>query len=270
MVVILRQMLPNVTARQMDLLPIPAFNDNYIWRLRAPSGRALIVDPGQAAPVLAAWGNDPPPYAILLTHHHDDHIGGVAKLLEHWPDTPVYAPQDTRLPSGFRHVYGEQMLSIGLWQFRVMTVPGHTRSHIAYAGEGLLFCGDTLFSLGCGRMFEGTAEQMYTSLQRLAALPDATQVCCAHEYTLSNAAFALTIEPGNTALQQRMAQARAQRAAGQPTLPTTLGDERACNPFLRCDVQPVREAVQRRAGQTFTHSSEIFAALRAWKDEFRG
>lgn len=270
MVVILRQSPLHVTAGQMTLQAIPAFDDNYIWCLRDAEGRALIVDPGQAAPALNVLSDGPAPHAILITHHHGDHVGGVAELQARWPDVPVYAPQDTRLSGAFHQVFDGQMLDIGPWRFKALAVPGHTRSHIAYAGEGLLFCGDTLFSLGCGRMFEGTAAQMYASLQRLAALPDSTRVCCAHEYTLSNAAFALAVEPNNPALHARLREAKAQRASGLPTLPALLADERACNPFLRCEVQPVREAAQRHSGQSLDCASAVFAALRAWKDGFRG
>lgn len=254
----------------MDLIPIPAFSDNYIWQLRDATGRSLFVDPGQAEPVFNANGQQPAPYAILLTHHHNDHIGAVNQLLARWPGTPVYAPHDTRIQGNFYRVFANQSLSIGPWKFRVLSVPGHTRSHVAYFGEELLFCGDTLFSLGCGRLFEGTPEQMHRSLQALAALPPNTRICCAHEYTLGNAAFASTVEPGNHALQQRTLQARAQRAAGQPTLPALLSDELACNPFLRCEVLPVQQAAQQHSGQALPTPTAVFAALRAWKDEFRG
>ncbi|MFN3702509.1 hydroxyacylglutathione hydrolase [Thermomonas sp.] len=252
----------------MDLRAVPAFDDNYIWLLRDAEGRALVVDPGEAAPVLAALG-DVPPLAILLTHHHGDHVGGVADLLARWPATPVLAPHDDRIPQASQRVAGGDRVSVGDWHFDVLAVPGHTRSHVAYHGEGLLFCGDTLFSLGCGRMFEGTPPQMHASLARLAALPGNTRVCCAHEYTLGNAAFALAVEPGNTALQARAETVRALRAKGQPTLPTTLAEECACNPFLRCNVPAVRAAAEGHAGQPLDDAAAVFGALRAWKDGFR-
>lgn len=252
----------------MPLQCLPAFDDNYIWLLRDAGGRALVVDPGDAAPVRAALG-DTPPLAILLTHHHGDHIGGVAALLARWPDTPVFAPHDDRIPQATQRVADGDRITVGDWRFEVLAVPGHTRSHVAYHGEGLLFCGDTLFSLGCGRMFEGTPAQMQASLARLAALPGDTRVCCAHEYTLGNAAFALVVEPGNPALQERVAAVRALRAAGRPTLPTTLAEERACNPFLRCDAPAVRAAAEAHAGHPLADAAAVFGALRAWKDGFR-
>ncbi len=265
----LRETSRAVTAGQMDLLPIPALQDNYIWLLRDAGGRALVVDPGDAGPVLAALDDGPPPHAILLTHHHHDHIGGVPALLARWPGTPVIAPRDERIARASVRVDDGERIKIGAWRFDVIAVPGHTRSHLAYHGEGLLFCGDTLFSLGCGRMFEGTPAQMHASLQRLAALPDATWVCCAHEYTQANAAFAHAVDPDNPSLQARVREVLALHQAQVPTLPTRLVDERACNPFLRCFAPSVRAAAQHQTRQPLLDDSMVFGALRAWKDGFR-
>ena len=254
----------------MRLQPVPALDDNYIWLLRDDAGRAVIVDPGDAVPVLAALDDAPPPHAILVTHHHPDHVGGIPDLLDQWPGLPVFAPADPRIPIATRRVREGDVLALGPWAFRVLELPGHTRSHVGYVADGVVFCGDTLFSLGCGRLFEGTPAQMLASLDRLAALPGETRVCCTHEYTLANAVFALAVDPGNPDLQSRVAQARAQRATGAPTLPTTLASERACNPFLRSRDPALRDALARHAGQTVADDVEAFAVLRRWKDGFRG
>lgn len=258
----------------MLLQALPAFTDNLIWLLRpAPGAPALVVDPGQAAPVLREGDAGLEPAAILLTHHHHDHIAGVAALRERWPGLPVIAPVDERIADVDRRVVDGESLDVGGVELRVFEVPGHTRSHIAFVADvdpaPALFCGDTLFSLGCGRMFEGTAAQMHLSLQRLAALPAATRVCCGHEYTLANARFALAVDPDNTDLHAHRARAQAAIDAGGCSLPSTIEQERAANPFLRVDTPAVRAAVASRLGRDPVDAVESFATLRSWKDDFR-
>jgi hydroxyacylglutathione hydrolase len=260
------------------LLPLPAFDDNYIWSLDDGACGRIVVDPGDAAPVIAAVEAGQPLRAVLITHHHHDHIGGVAALRARWPALPVYAPHDPRIADATRRVGDGDLLQLGAWTLEVLAVPAHTRSHIAYLARRtatghdaapLLFCGDTLFHLGCGRLFEGTPAQLQMALARFAALPDATAVCCTHEYTLSNARFALAVDPDNHDLQRAVAEARALRDAGQPSLPTRIDVQRAANPFLRCATPAIRAAVEAQAGRTLDTPLEVLAELRRWKDVFR-
>jgi len=250
---------------------VPAFEDNYIWLIRNTEGpQVAIVDPGDASPVLAAIEKEKlQPVAILITHHHWDHTGGIADLLASHP-MPVYGPAQETIPHITHPLNGGDTVSIAALgaDFNVLDVPGHTAGHIAYHGHGALFCGDTLFSAGCGRLFEGTPAQMLASLDALSALPADTRVYCAHEYTLSNLKFARAVEPDNPAIADYIGRAERIRRDDEPTLPSTLELERQINPFLRCDEPAVQAAARRRAGAPLGSRDEVFATVRRWKDEF--
>lgn len=249
---------------------IPAFTDNYLWLLH-DGARAVVVDPGDAQPVLRALEAQALQLeAVLITHWHPDHTGGIAALTAHYP-VPVYGPraEQARIPQITQALDDGARIEVLSRTFEVTAVPGHTLGHIAYRSGELLFCGDTLFSAGCGRLFEGTPAQMYTSLQNIAALPPQTRVYCTHEYTLSNLAFAQAVEPHNAALAARYDEVRALRANHQPSLPITLARELEYNPFLRCSEPPVIAAAQARAREPLLEPAQVFAVLRKWKDEFK-
>lgn len=256
----------------LTISPISAFSDNYIWHLEK-DGEHWVVDPGDAKPVVEALGNTPL-NGILITHHHWDHTGGIAALRERY-DCPVYGPATI---DGVTDpiATGDQLTLFG-YPLKVVDVPGHTLDHLALILEEdapdnntvtHLFCGDTLFAAGCGRLFEGTPTQMYNSLAKLSALPPDTRVYCAHEYTLANLKFAEAVEPGNAAVRSRITEARAIRADQRATLPSTIGEELATNPFLRCHIPAVARRAAEHCGMENTDEVEVFASLRRWKDDF--
>ncbi|WP_059002953.1 hydroxyacylglutathione hydrolase [Pseudomonas syringae] len=253
---------------------LPAFNDNYIWLLQdLSSQQCVVVDPGDAAPVMEWLAQNPHCRLtdILITHHHNDHVGGVVELKQA-TKARVLGPATESIPARDVALADHDRLTVLGLEFVVHAVPGHTLGHIAFYHEDatapLLFSGDTLFAAGCGRLFEGTPEQMHTSLERLAALPDSTLIYCAHEYTLSNLRFAQAVEPDNQDIAERLAQVTLLRSENRISLPSSLALEKRTNPFLRTGETSVKEKADERSGGQNTSQSAVFASLRAWKDKF--
>ena len=258
-------------------IAIPAFSDNYIWLISGSSTvtdrasaaiprKVLIVDPGDSQPVSRfLTENALEPVAILVTHHHYDHIDGIEALCRH-TRLPVYGPQNSRIPALTHPLADNDQFSIDGLRFRIIATPGHTLDHITYYTPGMLFCGDTLFAAGCGRLFEGSPLQMYESLSRLNELPADTRIYCTHEYTLKNLEFAVAVEPDNPDIVSRLAEVRRLREQNRITLPTTLAEERRTNPFLRCHEAAVMAAAGRFAGKTVADAAETFRIIRFWKD----
>lgn len=252
----------------MDIMPIAARQDNYIWAIINEAHQVWMVDPGEAGPVLSFIEQKQLTLrGILVTHHHGDHTGGISALRQAY-EIPVYGPCQSpctqitqQLEDGASLVLDEHLPA-----WTVMSTPGHTLDHVAYYAPGIVFCGDLLFAAGCGRVFEGSMVQMYQSIQRLAHLPQTTKLYCAHEYTLDNLRFAELVEPSNIKIKQRLTQVRTLRAAGRPTLPTLLKDELDTNPFLRCTQPMVKQRVEQEVGCALNHEVDVFTQLRLWKN----
>ncbi len=253
----------------IEVIPLRAFSDNYIWTLR-DSSHAAVVDPGDAQPVLDYLRAERLELvAIINTHHHADHVGGNAELLKHYR-VPVYGPHDERIREVTHRLGDGEKITLPHFgiEFEVFEIPGHTRTHIAFHGGNMLFSGDTLFAVGCGKLFEGTPQQMFDSLLRLMQLPDDSRVYCGHEYTLSNIRFARAADPDNDALRELEAKASKLREQGQPTLPSSIGQERATNPFVRCHEPALVRSASAHAGKTLSTPVAVLAAIREWKNQF--
>lgn len=259
----------------LQIHPIPAFNDNYFWLIQpeAQKPNAYIVDPGAAEPVFEALVIHELTLAgILITHHHHDHIDGATELSQTL-NIPIYGPQSPKIPQVTNYLVDGNDLTLGALHAKIIAVPGHTRDHISYFihpkdSQPLLFCGDTLFAAGCGRLFDGSIEQLFQSLQKIAQLPDDTLIYCAHEYTLDNIRFALFIEPDNAILHTRQLQATQKRQHNSPTIPNPLSLEKQTNPFLRCHLPSIRKRVEQLTQQTAFTTLEVFSHLRRIKDHF--
>jgi hydroxyacylglutathione hydrolase len=250
---------------------IPALTDNYIWLIQAVDSKdVLIVDPGEAEPVIKALTEQHlKPIAILNTHYHHDHVDGISPLVEQY-QLPVFGPENAFIPKITNTLTAPQKVTIqpDFPDFEILNIPGHTAIHIAYLVNGMLFCGDTLFAGGCGKLLGGTAKQLYQSLQQLKNLPKDTQIYCSHEYTLTNLQFALLVEPNNTAIKTRIEDVKTLVKQNKISLPTTLKLEFETNPFLRCEQPEVIQSAQQFAGTKLTSPVMVFTALRAWRDRF--
>lgn len=254
----------------IQVIYVPAFTDNYIWLITNEERKHVaIVDPGDAQPVIEELQNrDLQPIAILITHHHHDHVGGISKLLATYPGLPVYGPAKENIPHMTQPLSEAQEVTLqelGL-RFRVLDVPGHTAGHIAYYGENSLFCGDTLFANGCGRVFDGSLAELHKSLQRIAQLPAKTVVYCTHEYTVDNIGFAKWVEPDNAKLDERLEECWELLDNGRATVPFELGSEFETNPFMRTHIPEVIAKAEEVAGRETHTSDDVFAILRIWKD----
>lgn len=284
--------------KPINIITVPAFHDNYLWLFhRTENSEAWVVDPGDSQRILAALEEHKLTLSgILITHHHPDHTGGIDDLLAKFPNIPVYGPDGGSVPQVTHGLKDGDSLKLNTLnhsssplnpgalnpsaannnneiEFRIFALPGHTLDHIAYLHESseaapVLFCGDTLFAGGCGRLFEGSAEQMHHSLNKLKECTDDTRVYCAHEYTLANLAFALAVEPDNETLIQRIVAAKKTREENRPTIPTTVGMEKATNPFMRSEIASIKNAAEKHSGQQLGQPSDVFAAIRQWKDNF--
>lgn len=255
----------------IQLLPILAFKDNYIWCLiNEETKHCIIVDPGESKPVLTQLKQlNLTLDALFITHHHWDHTNGIRSILKHY-SVPVFGPSKEKIVGVTHPVDEKDKIELSHWpRFEILAIPGHTLGHIAYYGNPFLFCGDTLFTAGCGRLFEGTPEQMLNSLEKLAQLPDETQIYCGHEYTLTNLNFAQTVEPDNIHIKERLEKTRELRQKNLPCVPSLLAEERLSNPFLRGDNPKIKTYIEKRTGKKRITPVEIFAYLRQWKNNFK-